>query len=137
MVTRSGPAVRAKPSEDLYRGYCPRDTRWSREFDEWKSHNPNGQPFDFDQDGIRTMENLLALCQKEGITMIMVFAPVYHGLNPLVSNRSQIFAEFQALSQRYNSPFWDYSQAPITEETEYFANAQHLTWSARRSFPVN
>jgi hypothetical protein len=114
------------PPEDLIRGYSPRSTVWSGDFDAWKRQHPGGETEDFDAGGVETFEEMMTLCQKEGITVVLVFAPVYNEVNPLIRNRDQVFAEFAEISRRFNAPLWDYSQAPLTNRKELFFNANHV-----------
>jgi hypothetical protein len=114
------------PREDLFRGYAPRSTTMSGEFESWKQQHPEGDKIDFDPGGVEALTELMALCQKEGITPVLVFAPIYNELNPLIRNRNQIFAQFVNTAGRFNAPFWDYSESPLTRRKELFANTYHM-----------
>jgi hypothetical protein len=114
------------PREDLFKGYAPRNDTMSGEFDAWKQQHPEGETIDFDPGGVEVVAELMTLCQKEGITPVLVFAPIYNKLNPLIRNRNQIFAQFVKTAGRFNAPFWDYSESPLTQRKELFANTYHL-----------
>ncbi|MGA2556777.1 MAG: hypothetical protein ABSG04_10950 [Verrucomicrobiota bacterium] len=114
------------PREDLFRGYAPRSTTMSGEFDAWKQQHPEGEKIDFDPGGVEVVTELMTLCQKEGIKPVLVFAPIYDEFNPLIRNRNQIFDQFVKTAGRFHAPFWDYSQSPLTHRKELFANTYHM-----------
>jgi lysophospholipase L1-like esterase len=58
--------------------------------------------------------------------VVLVFAPVYNELNPWIRNRNRIFDQFVKTAGRFNVPFWDYSEAPLTQRKELFSDALHL-----------
>lgn len=132
-----GRAFGRNPTEDLVSGFLPENKHWSADFHAWKNEYPDGQTIDFDANGVQVMEDLLTLCQNQKISVILVFAPVYKELNPMVKNRNQIFAEFGTLSRRFGVPFWDYSEAPWTSDTKYFGNSQHLNRAGAELFSLN
>jgi hypothetical protein len=114
------------PRETLIRGYAPGNGVMSSEFEKWKQHYTDGETVDFDAGGVEVFEELLALCQEQGIPVVLVFAPVYNELNPWIRNRNRIFDQFVKTAGRFNVPFWDYSEAPLTQRKELFSDALHL-----------
>jgi hypothetical protein len=83
------------------------------------------------------MEALLELCQQQGIRVLLVYSPEYREIQTLTTNRAQIFAKFDELSQRFRASVWDYSASPISSRKEYFYNSQHLNADGALQFSEN
>ena len=54
--------------------------------------NPDGVRFEIEPDGVRAMEVLLRLCRKEGMAVLLLYAPEYMEMQALTANRAEIFA---------------------------------------------
>ena len=91
-----------------------------------KSSHPDGVVFDIEPAGIRAVEDLIHMCQENGIQLIFVYSPEYIEMQSLTKNRPAIFAEFRKLSNRFNIPMWDYSDWNHCGDKEFFQNSQHL-----------
>jgi hypothetical protein len=66
--------------------------------------------------------------------MILVYAPEYYEMYPLVRNRKEILDEYRKIAKEYQLEFWDYSDIPLTHNTEYFHNSQHLNYKGATEF---
>jgi hypothetical protein len=44
----------------------------------------------------------------------------------LTTNRAQVFALFDELSDKFGVPVWDYSNSPNSARSQNFYNSQHL-----------
>ena len=114
------------PAEDFILGYNPRNRSWTGDFARWKAEHPDGDRVDYEAGGVEALTELVAICKQQGIEVVLVFSPVYYEGVPMISNRAEIFAEFATIAKRFDIPFWDYSESPLTREKAYFYNSQHM-----------
>lgn len=107
-------------------GFDPRTTQWTEDFGKFRRSNPDGVSWEIESAGMTAVEGIIQLCKARGIQVILVYSPEYLEMQEITRNRREIFAEFRAISDRYQVPFWDYSTWPHSGDTTYFANSQHL-----------
>lgn len=122
------------PKEDYFLGFSPRSRTWNDDFSSYKASNPHGVAFAIEPAGVQALEELIELCQENGIQLVLVYSPEYEGMQKMTNNRLQIFARFRELSARYHVPFWDYSHWEFTDDTHYFYNSQHLNAAGAELF---
>ena len=114
------------PVENHFDGFAPQTKRWTGDFQSFKANNPNGVSFAIEPKGMQVVEQLIRLCQDNGIQLIFVYSPEYAEMQSLETNRKQIFAEFHSLSAHYHVPVWDYSGWKYAGDRDLFYNSQHL-----------
>lgn len=124
------------PPEDSFLGFKPQYSAWTEDFKRFKANNPDGVPFEIEADGLERMEELLRLCTEQGIKVLLVYSPEYREVQALATNRTQVFAHFEELSDRFGAPFWDYSGSPISIRREYFYNSEHLNAEGAKTFSI-
>ena len=113
------------PGEDRYLGFQPRHAAWTGDFERFKKSNGTVR-FEVEANGVRQLDELLRLCQAQGIRVLLVYSPVYYEMQALEGNRDEIFARFGELAARYGATLWDYSHSPVSLRKDYFYNSQHL-----------
>ncbi len=121
-----GGAVGIYPREDSFQGYHPGHLPWTGDFERFKAENPGGVRFEIEPQGVRDLEELIATCRREGIPMLLVYSPVYSGMQALERNHAEVFSRFRELSERWQAPIWDFSTSAICSQKEMFYNSQHL-----------
>jgi hypothetical protein len=84
--------------------------------------------------GVRIPEEMLALCYRDGIRVLLVYSPVYYEMQALERNRDDIFALFKEVAVRHRATLWDYSRSPISYRKDYFYNSQHLNADGAAAF---
>lgn len=114
------------PPENLYRGFLPRRTAWTGDFDRFKDDHPDGVEFEIEPEGIRDLEELVALCRGQGIAVLLVYSPEYYEMQKLERNRDGIFTRFKEIAEKYGADIWDFSDSPICYDKDNFYNSQHL-----------
>lgn len=122
------------PAEDRYLGFQPRHSGWTGDFERFKETHRDGVRFEIEAAGVRQLDDLLRLCQEQGIRVLLVYSPVYYEMQALEKNRDQIFARFSELGGRYGAPLWDYSGSPVSLRQDYFYNSQHLNAEGAAAF---
>lgn len=127
-------AVGVYPREDTFDGFHPGYTKWTGDFERFKSDNPNGVRFEIEPQGVRDLEELIAICRRQGIPVLLVYSPVYSGMQALEKNHAEVFSKFQALSERWQAPIWDFSSSAICSQRQLFYNSQHLNVEGAESF---
>src|ERR1700679_2532475 len=82
------------PTEDYFSGFSPRDKKWTDDFQKFKTANPNGVSFAIEPAGVRVLEQLIQLCQENGIQLVFVYSPEYSEMQSMTNNRAEIFSQF-------------------------------------------
>jgi hypothetical protein len=122
------------PGGGYFLGFNPRHSAWTEDFERFKAKNPNGVRFAIEPDGVKQMEEMLRLCNDQGIKVLLVYSPEYQEMQKLTTNRAQIFERFGELTYRFGAPVWDYSSSPISARRENFYNSQHLNAEGAMTF---
>ena len=125
------------PHEDYFLGFNPRSMKWNDDFRSFQAANPDGVRWPIDQEGRESLEELVRLCQVQGIQLILVYPPEYSEMQGLTKNRREVFDDFRELAAKYNVPFWDYSTWQYAGNTEYFQNSQHLNEDGAEVFSAD
>jgi hypothetical protein len=123
-----------QPREDHAQGFQPRFTPWTGDFEKFYASNPNGVLTEMQEGGVRCIKELVGLCQREGIKILLVYSPEYTEIQPLQRNRAEIFSEIREICATYNVPLWDYSDSRISDDRDYFYNSQHLNADGAKVF---
>jgi hypothetical protein len=122
------------PKQDYIQGYRPAYVPWRNDFERFKAQNANGVRFEIEPQGVRDLDELVAVCRRQNIPVLLVYSPVYYEMQALEKNRNEVFSEFQTLSERWQAPVWDYSGSPICRRQDLFYNSQHLNHEGATAF---
>jgi hypothetical protein len=122
------------PIEDHFLGFHPHHSAWTGDFERFKDKNPEGVQVPIEADGIREIEDMLELCRRVGIPVLLVYSPEYIEMQALTGNRWEIFKRYHNLAERFGVPLWDYSKSPISSHRENFFNSQHLNAQGAAEF---
>jgi hypothetical protein len=116
------------PSSDFFirnKGYQGEDKPWNNDFDKAKEKMKNYEA-KLDSATISLFDSYLAECKTKNIKIIFVYTPEYIEGQKLIKNRAEVFAQFNRFSNKYNIPFYDFSNDSISFSKKYFYNAEHL-----------
>ena len=114
-------------------GFLPMNRRWGPDFERFRAMNPEGTDCSNDPRALAVLNELGNVCKANGIRIVFSFIrPEYYENYSMILNRESIMSEFRALAARYQAPFFDYSDTPITHEKEYFYNSGQLKCSGRK-----
>jgi hypothetical protein len=131
----AGAWVGVMPKEDYFLGFNPRQMRWTEDFTSYKKNLKDvGVTRRIDAGGIAAIEEVLRLCQEQGIRAILCFSPEYAESQALLKNRAEIFAKFRQVADKFGASFWDFSDSPLCRSTENFYNSQHLNAAGADQF---
>lgn len=115
------------------RGYKSADLAWDGSFDKLlkvkKSHTAK-----LDSASIVLFEKYLNECKSKNIKIVFVVAPQYIAGQKFISNRNEIMGIYSSFSEKYNIPFFDYSNDSLSFKKEYFFNATHLNKTGAELF---
>lgn len=125
------------PPQDHHLGFLPRYTSWTGDFERFKAMNPDGVRFDIEPEGIRDLDELVALCKQRAIPVLLVYSPVYHEMQVLERNKAEVFTHFEEIRKRYDAILWDYCDSPISRNRDYFYNSQHLNADGASAFSTD
>jgi hypothetical protein len=110
---------------DRINGYQGQDLTWNDDFIKAKAKIKEYE-IGIDAATVQLFDDYLHECRKKGIKVILVYTPEYIEGQKFVKNREEIFKLFKKLSLKYDIPFWDYSNDPISFQIKYFYNSLHM-----------
>lgn len=107
------------------KGYMPQDMQWNSDFNEAKKKMKN-YDIKFDDATVILFDKYLRECKSENIKVVFVYSPEYIEGQKFIKNRDEIISIYKKFSKKYDIPFYDYSNDPMSFEKKYFYNAEHL-----------
>ena len=108
-----------------YKGFYSNYITWNTDFD--IARNKNSHYYQsIDTKLITQFEKYIEDTRHRKIDLIFVFTPVYNEGQKYVSNSGDILLLYKNLSQKFQIPFFDYSNDTMCKNKEYFYNATHL-----------
>lgn len=126
------PAKVARP-ENIYKGYIAVDAPW----DGSAFQNIDTLGFEYNPQAVTIFEKYLAQCQKEGIHVVMVYAPFYIGATRKMGHGvDSMFAIYQSFADRYGCYILNYIYDSISYDTLNFYNASHLNRRGAEQFSI-
>lgn len=106
-------------------GFSGQNHLWNDDLDKAERKFPDYRAI-IDPESVRMFDKYLKECLDSGIPIILVYSPEYIEGQKFVKNRNEILNVFSMFSAKYNIPFLDYSNDPISYKRAYFYNASHL-----------
>lgn len=126
------PAKVARP-ENIYKGYIAVDAPW----DGSAFQNIDTLGFEYNPQAVTIFEKYLAQCQKEGIHVVMVYAPFYIGATRKMGHGvDSMFAIYQSFADRYGCYILNYIYDSISYDTLNFYNASHMNHRGAEQFSI-
>ncbi len=129
--------VGVQQRNDYYRGFNPRPPVWNDDFQRFKAEHSAGTSWPIEPDAINDLRNLIGVCRRENVPLVLVFSPEYYEMQALATNRSEIIGKFQEIASQYNVPFWDYSASPLSRDQSKFNNSEHLNIDGAEAFSTD
>jgi hypothetical protein len=120
-----------------FKGYNPRSTPWNDDFQRFRIEHPSGVRYRIEAGGVGSVVELIHICKANSIHLVFVYSPEYVKMQPLESNRSEIFARFEEIAKRFSIPFIDYSSSSISSRQDLFQNSQHLNVTGAEMFSAD
>ena len=115
------------------RGYQGRNESWNTDFDKAKLTMKKYEA-KLDPETIILFEKFIAECKKQNIKLIFVYAPEYIEGQIFTKNRGEVLSLYTNYSQKYNIPFYDYSNDAISYQKKYFYNTVHMNKTGAELF---
>lgn len=126
------PAKVARP-KNIYKGYIAVDAPW----DGSAFQNIDTLGFEYNPQAVTIFEKYLAQCQKEGIHVVMVYAPFYIGATRKMGHGvDSMFAIYQSFADRYGCDILNYIYDSISYDTLNFYNASHMNHRGAEQFSI-
>jgi len=119
------------------RGYEGMDMVWTGEFEQYARDHPDGVEVVHLEAAENDLDAFLAECNREGILVVLVYPPEYYKGQELVNNREEIFAIYRRLAGKHGVEFLDYSSDPMSLDTTYFYNSQHMNKAGAELFSAD
>ncbi len=115
------------------RGYEGQVAEWNSDFENAKN-KLDKIVVKFDTASIQLFDKFINECQTDKIGLVFVYSPEYIEGQDFVKNRKKVFEKFNYFSQKYNIPFYDFSNDSISFDKKYFYNASHLNKNGAELF---
>lgn len=116
----------------IKKGYLGADLAW----DDNKLKSTDPYIADIDTTLLQLFTDYIEELQNDSIVPILVAAPVYKGAIDVVLNIGDINNMYRQIATRYDIPFLDYSEIPLTKDTAYFYNATHMNKQGAELFSI-
>jgi len=120
--------------QDYFLGFNPRYQQWTEDFSNFRDANVQGVTYRIEPRGVQALEGIIQTCRSNDISIVLVYSPEYHEMQALERNRVEIFTRYQELCQRFQVPFWDYSNSELSRKRAFFYNSQHLNAEGAAAF---
>lgn len=117
--------------DNIYKGFIAVDAQW----DGSVFAQIDTIAFKCNPEAEGIFANYLAQCQREGIHIVMVYAPIYIGvtrkMGPTVDS---MFAFYQSFADRYGCDILNYTYDSLCYDTLNFYNANHMNRRGAEQF---
>lgn len=115
------------------RGYEARPRKWDNSFNEFIALH---QKFNHKIDTalLKQFKELIKTCADHHTKLYLVYSPEYIKVQPYFVNRAGIMSVYKVASLLYHVPFLDYSNDPMSSDTSYFYNSEHLNKNGSEVF---
>jgi hypothetical protein len=118
-------AFGAKNDVGRIRGYQGQLKPWTNELEEAKA-KMGSFTIKLEPAAIVMFENYLKECKANNIQLVFAYTPEFIEGQNFIANRKQMIDLYWDLSKKYDIPFIDYSNDPLSREKKYFYNALHM-----------
>ncbi|MEA2041285.1 MAG: hypothetical protein U9N85_01870 [Bacteroidota bacterium] len=108
------------------KGYQPTKRKWDGSFEKFKKKYPKGIRRPLDDTTIQLFDKFLSKCKTDSMTVFLVYTPEFTEGHAMTKNRDEIIKTYRNFSEKYDFPFFDYSQNFISQDKSLFYNSQHL-----------
>ncbi len=115
------------------RGYEGRERKWDNSFSDFVKSKKRFQP-KLEDEIKKEFEEVVRICREKAIKLYFVYSPEYTKIQEYFVNRDEVFSYFHHVSGINNIPFLDYSDDPISRDTAYFYNSEHLNRTGAEMF---
>ncbi|WP_209330848.1 hypothetical protein [Lunatimonas salinarum] len=95
---------------------------------------PLGIPTRIDAKVVAEWDRLLGDLAAAGIAVLFVYSPEYQTIQRHYEDKSAVLHTARQLALRHNSVLWDYSDHPISHNTQYFHDDIHLNEAGAEEF---
>ncbi len=116
------------------KGYLSQKINWNGNFEKFKAQYPNGRVINVDPDLRAMFEAYLEEANREGIKVVLVYAPEYYEVNPYLKNKPEILVMYQKIARDHGVAFYDYSQSYLSMDKKYMYDSQHLNRAGAELF---
>lgn len=123
----------ARPHDPYYKGYIAHNAPW----DGSVFRQIDTLDFTVNPDAEAIFDRYLAQCQKEGVKVVMVYAPIYIGVTRKMGAAvDSMFALYRSYADRYGCPILNYTYDSISYDTLNFYNASHMNRRGAEEFSI-
>ncbi len=125
-------------SDQPYRnkGYKGMEMSWGSELNRAKEAQKKYN-IKIDPQTVHLLDVFIRECKKNGIALVLVYAPEYIEGRNFISNRDEVVKIYKNFSTKYRLQFYDYSNSEICLNKNLFYNSMHLNKSGATIFSKN
>lgn len=117
-----------------YKGYIGQDRPWSNDFENFKKDHST-YDVAFDRAMIQRLEEMIAYCAKNEITVIIAHLPLYDEATAMMTDKYKLDSLMLKFEKQYKGScyYMDYSKTSFSNDTAYFYNATHMNYKGADS----
>lgn len=114
-------------------GFQGKEQTWNTDFEKVKEKMDF---FDakYDSASIGLFERYLNECKSNNIKVVFVYTPEYFEGRKFIKNKDKLMAIYTMFSKKFDIPFLDYTDDPISYQKKYFYNVLHLNKTGAELF---
>ena len=109
------------PMVDSLRGFHPFAMTW-----ESQRHVVKKYDAVYSSKGFDMLRDMIKDARRQNIQVIMICAPFYKDYRNIVRNYDAVTDSILEIGREYNVPYWNYSDIPMSDSTQYFYNVNHV-----------
>lgn len=114
----------------IYKGYCPRADQWDGSVFESIGH----LDYCANPEALEIFDQYLMQCQKDGVKVVFIFAPIYIGVSDKTAGVDDLFAIYQSFADKYGCEVLNYTFDSISYDKDCFYNASHMNSQGAERF---
>lgn len=118
----------------LKEGFYPHENVWTLNEEEFLKQ-PRGIYFMHTEEGRKYLLEIIQICSRQNIKLVFVTTPFYYKIKkPLERYGKKMIKTYTEISDRYNVPYLNYIEIPLSKEKKYFYNFTHLAKNGAKEF---
>jgi len=115
-----------KGKENLQNGHFSDNSKWATSLDVLKRKYPNGMGVSVSDKYSKYLKELVELCIREKIKLVLVTLPNYFELQKIAQNNDVVIDFYKSLEKKSKVYYLNFSEIEESKDTQYFYNFTHL-----------
>ena len=117
-------------SNPAYKGHRAERGRWNGA----ELSKMSEQAIHLDEQAMAIFETYLDDCRQDSVKVVLVYSPMYSGALAKYTNLAEVKTYFKEAAERFDFPYLDYTENPISKDTANFCVSVHMNPTATKAF---